>query len=270
MDKKLFAAVLGTVLLCSCGDGGTAEVSETTAESVTVTSVASETTVTTTAVETVSGSVSEVSETEEKAPITRDFFNDDAVFEEVMLPVKVTYYKDGAVDNVIKYEYDAAGNKSKYQAYTYEYDYNQDGTYNSITTFFMGETEHISRFDENGYCIEITSAGTTTNYKYEFDETERLIRKTDIYGDKKENFEYTYDEAGRLYEEFNNVAYYDYSRFRHEYVKNIENIYYFRDGFEEVLWKILEKDENGNIIKETIDVDFFNNDIYEKIFTEYK
>lgn len=48
MNKKIFAAFFSTVLLCSCGKGGTAEISEAETESVTVTSaVASETAVTT-------------------------------------------------------------------------------------------------------------------------------------------------------------------------------------------------------------------------------
>lgn len=268
-------------LLCSCGNGNGTEVSETGSESVSLASgSASETTVTTTAAETTSEAVSEeteivseVSETEEKVPITRDFFNDNVVFEEVMLPVKVTYYKKGIVDNIIKYEYDAAGNESKYQAFIHEYDYNLDGTYNSNTTLFMNEIIHINRFDENGYCIESTSYGTATNYEYEFDDAKRLIRKTEIHGDEKESFEYTYDKEGRLYEEINNTCYMNYSRFRHEYSNNIENIYCFRNDLEEEkLWRILEKDKNGNIIRETVDEGAVRGAgrFFGKTFTEYK
>lgn len=280
MNKKIFAAVFSMALLCSCGNGTVEELSETGAESISLASAGvSETTVTTASAETTSKMISkemeivtEVSEAKENVPITRDFFNDDVVFEEVMLPVKIIYYKnDGTVDSTTLYEYDAAGNKSKYQAYTYEYDYNPDGSYNSITTLLNDKTEHISRFDENGYCIEMTSAGTTTNYEYEFDGMERLIRKSEIHGDEKEGVEYTYDETGRLYEEFNNTAYYDYSRFRHKYDGNIENIYYSRDDLEEVLYTILEKDENGNTVKKTIDIGSINNSDYikGKLFTEY-
>lgn len=280
MNKKILAAVFSMALLCSCGNGNAEEQSETGSESVSLASgSASETTVTTTAAETTSEAVSEeteivseVSETEEKVPITRNFFNDNVVFEEVMLPVKVTYYKKGIVDNIIKYEYDAAGNESKYQAFIHEYDYNLDGTYNSNTTLFMNEIIHINRFDENGYCIESTSYGTATNYEYEFDDAKRLIRKTEIHGDEKESFEYTYDKEGRLYEEINNTGYMNYSRLRHEYDGSIESIYYSRYDLEEGLWKIMERNENGNIIKETVDIGFINNSNYVKgkLFTEYK
>lgn len=184
MNKKIFAAFFSLILLCSCGNGGTAEVSETETESVTVTSAASETTVTTTAAETASEAVSEVSKAEEKAPITRDFFNYDVVFEKVLLPVKVTSFNaDGTENTVELYEYDIAGNKTKYLEHnyysdymhdrTYEYDYNPNGTYNSFTSFFDGKTNDIFRFDENGYCIEHTNKlltiDDTTNYEYEFD-----------------------------------------------------------------------------------------------------
>lgn len=181
MNKKIIAAFFSTVLLCSCGNGGTAEVSETETESVTVTSADSETAVTTTAAETASDTVSEVSETEEKAPITRDFFNDDVVFEEVMLPIKVTAFDiDGTGKITDLYEYDEAGNRIKWITYTsypcehtYEYDYNSDGTYNGFTSFFNVKTDDIFRFDENGYCIEHTNKLLTidymTNYEYEFD-----------------------------------------------------------------------------------------------------
>lgn len=264
MNKKIFAAFFSMILLCSCGNGGTAEVSEAETESVTVTSAASEEAVTTTATETTSEAVSEVSEAEEKAPITRDFFDDDVVFEEVLLPVKNTHYnEDGTVDYVHTYEYDAAGNQIVYENYTAEYDYNKDGTYNSITMLFKGSTDSIRRFDENGYCIESYYNGMTDNrykyeYKFDLDEAGRLIRKTKICAAEKVSFEYTYDENGRIYEEFNNIE--DYSsdcsvcnRYRHEYKDGFEKIYYLPDGGKEELYKTIEKDENGNIINKTLD-----------------
>lgn len=73
MNKKIFAAFFSLVLLCSCGNGGTAEVSET--ESAAVTSaVASETAVTTTAAETTSEAVSKETEFSKKytAPQTEE------------------------------------------------------------------------------------------------------------------------------------------------------------------------------------------------------
>lgn len=275
MNKKIFAAFFSTVLLCSCGKGGAAEVSETAAESFAVTSAASETAVTTTAAETASETVSEVSEGSEKAPITRDFFNDDVVFEEVLMPVKDTHYnEDGTVDYVDTYEYDAAGNKSKYQAHTYEYDYNPDGTYNGFTSFFNGKTSNIFRFDENGHCIEhtniLSTISSTTNYEYEFDDEGRIIRKSLTGGGFDE---YTYDENGRLYEEFVMSAY-GYIYYRHEYIGNIENVYCSQDYSEkEKLWKIIEKDGNGNTIKETVNADVYG--VYRdgetgKVFIEYK
>lgn len=277
MNKKLFAAVFGTLLLCSCGNGGTEEVPETTAENVAVASAASETTVTTTAAETASEAVSEVSETEKKAPITRDFFNDDVVFEEVLLPVKATYYKNGTLNGAFTKEYDAAGNIICENIHTtYEYDYTPDGTYNSVSTFKDGKLSEIKKYDKNRYCIEITSVGNnsefTNEYEYEFDDEGRLIRKSEIYDGEKEGFEYTYDEEGRLYEEFDNVTYRSYCHLRHEYDGNIENIYYSRYDLEEGLWEILEKDENGNTIKETSDFGFISNNDYVKgkLFTEYK
>lgn len=293
MNRKIFAAVFSLVLLCSCGNGGTAEVSETETESVTVTSAASETTVTTTAAETASEAVSEetervteVSETEKKAPITRDFFNDDVVFEEILLPVKVTSFNADGMENTVElYEYDIAGNKTKYLEHnyysdymhdrTYEYDYNPNGTYNSFTSFFDGKTNDIFRFDENGHCIEhtniLSTISSTTGYEYEFDEEGRIIRKSLTGGGFDE---YTYDENGRLYEEFG-VSVYGYIYYRHEYIGNIENVYCSQDYSEkEKLWKTIEKDENGNKIKETINAEVF--DIYDgyekkgKFFIEYK
>lgn len=291
MNRKIFAAVFSLVLLCSCGNGGTAEISEVETESVTVTSaVASETAVTTTAAETASETVSEVSEAEEKAPITRDFFNDDVVFEEVMVPVKDTNYNKDRTENTVKlYEYDTAGNITKclehnyYSDYmhdrTYEYDYNPNGTYNSFTSFFDGKTNDIFRFDENGYCIEHTNKlltiDDTTNYEYEFDKEGRIIRKSISFDEISSGWdEYTYDENGRLYEEFG-VSAYGYIYYRHEYIGNIENVYCSQDySKKEKLWKIIEKDENGNKIKETINAEVF--DIYDgyekkgKFFIEYK
>lgn len=280
MNKKIFAAFFSMILLCSCGNGGTAEVSETETESVTVTSaVASETAVTTTAAETASEAVSEVSEGSEKAPITRDFFDDDVVFEEVLLPVKDTHYnEDGTVDYVHTYEYDAAGNQTVYESYTAEYDYNKDGTYNSITMLFKGSTDSIRRFDENGYCIESYYNGITDNrykYEYEFNEAGRLIRKTKICAAEKVSFEYTYDENGRVYEEFNNIEYYSSKRsvcgrYRHEYGDGFEKIYYSYDGGKEKLYKTTKKDENGNIIKETLDYGAVSVTNYRCADYEYK
>lgn len=276
MNKKIFAAFFSTVLLCSCGKGGTAEVSETETESVAVTSaVASETAVTTTAAETASETVSEVSEGSEKAPITRDFFNDDVVFEEILVPVKNTHYnEDGTVDYVHTYEYDAAGNQTVYDSYTTEYDYNKDGTYNSFTSFFNGKTSNIFRFDENGHCIEhtniLSTISSTTNYEYEFDDEGRIIRKSLTGGGFDE---YTYDENGRLYEEFVMSAY-GYIYYRHEYIGNIENVYCSQDYSEkEKLWKTIEKDGNGNKIKETVNANVYG--VYRdretgKVFIEYK
>lgn len=263
MNKKIFAAFFSMILLCSCGNDGTAEVSETETENVTVTSaVASETAVTTTAAETASEAVSEVSKAEEKAPITRDFFDDDVVFEEVLLPVKDTHYnEDGTVDHVNTYEYDAAGNKILYHGLTFEYDYNKDGTYNGVTELYLNGIKSVSRFDENGYCIEDKYYGITDNrykYEYEFNEAGLLIRKTEICDYQKDSFEYTYDEMGRVYEEFNNIEYYSSKRsvcgrYRHEYGDGFEKIYYSYDGGKEKLYKTTKKDENGNIIKETLD-----------------
>lgn len=215
----------------------------------------------------------------EKEPITRKFFNNDVIFEEVMLPVQIIYFADnGNADNILKYAYDAAGNKSKCLPFTYEYDYNTDGTYNSVFEYYRGKLTKKIFYDKNGYCIEMTSKGTTTNYEYEFDETGRLIRKTEICGDKKEGFEYTYDETGRLYEEINNTAKHGCIRYRHEYIGNSEKIYYFRNYLEEEkLWKIIERDENENIIKETVNVcvqcdcKYIQRAAeYEKLLKEYK
>lgn len=283
MNKKLFAAVFSTVLLCSCGNGGTAEVPERAAESVAVTSAVSEEAVTAAAAETVSESVSEVSETERKEAVTRDFFNDDVVFEEVMLPVKVTAFDiDGTGRITDSYEYDEAGNRIKWITYTsypcertYEYDYNPDGTYNGFTSFFNGKTNDIFRFDENGYCIEhtnrLSTISSTTNYEYELDDEGRIIHKS---LDSSDWNEYTYDENSRLFEEFG-VSAYGYTYFRHEYIGNIENVYCSQDySKKEKLWKIIEKDENGNKIKETVNAEVY--DIYDgyekkgKFFIEYK
>ena len=285
MNRKILAAVFSMALLCSCGNGNTEELSETGSESVSLASaVASETPVTTTSAETTSEAVSEeteiaaeVSETEEKVPITRDFFNDDVVFEEVMLPVKSTsFYTDGTASHISFFEYDAAGNKILYHGITYEYDYNSDGTYNSITSYHDSEKADISYFDENGYLVEVISAKTTTNYEYEFDEADRLIRKTAVYDDKKYSFEYTYDEDGRVYEEFSNTEYYSSerlvcNRFRHEYGDGFEKIYYLPDSSKkEDLWKTIEKDENGNIIKEEMDHGVISGTAFGYNFKEYK
>lgn len=267
MNKKIFAIIFSALLLCSCGNGNAGEQPEAASESVTA---ASETTVTTTSAETTAEAVSEeteiaaeVSAAEEKTPITRDFFNDDVVFEEVMLPVKSTsFYVDGTEQSVIFHEYDTAGNECKYQTdshdfdYITEYGYKPDGTYSRVLKYYCGEDtpSSITFYNQNGYCIRYNN----TDYEYKFDEAGRLIRKTKIYDDRKEVFEYTYDEKGRLYEEscfymkYNQIILHDYSC-RHEYNDNIESIYYLGYNFEEeMLWKIIEKDENGNVIKETV------------------
>ncbi|MDE7289478.1 MAG: hypothetical protein K2N71_08280, partial [Oscillospiraceae bacterium] len=287
MNKKILAAVFSMALLCSCGNGNAGELSETGSESVSLASgSASETTVTTTSAETTSEAVSEeteiaaeVSEAEEKVPITRDFFNDDVVFEEVMLPVKSTsFYVDGTEQSVSFYEYDAAGNQYSYQEHTHEYDYitkygyRPDGTYSRVFEYHNGEDTPSSTkfYDKHGYCIKYGN----TDYEYKFDEAERLIRKTSIRNGVKEIFEYTYDEQGRLYKEdcfcFNEIVLYDYSC-RHEYNDNIESIYYLGYNFEEeMLWKIIEKDENGNVIKETVNEGADLGEYRGKTFAEYK
>lgn len=289
MNKKIFAAFFSLILLCSCGNGGTAEVSETETESVTVTSAASGTTVTTTAAETASEAVSEVSERSEKAPITRDFFDDDVVFEEVMVPVKSTsFYVDGTEQSVIFYEYDTAGNecKIKYKhqdkdktdnyenEYITKYGYRPDGTYSRVFNYSNDEDTptSIEFYDKHGYCIKNENA----EYEYEFDEAERLIRKTSICNGVKEIFEYTYDENGRLckevcfYMDYGVIAFYNYNC-RHEYNDNIESIYYLGYNFEEeMLWKITEKDENGNVIKETVNEGADFGEYRGKTFAEYK
>lgn len=284
MNRKIFAAFFSLVLLCSCGNGGTAEVSETETESVTVTSaVASETAVTTTAAETASEAVSEVSEMEEKAPITRDFFNDDVVFEEVMVPVKDTNYNKDRTENTVKlYEYDTAGNITKclehnyYADYmydrTYEYDYNPNGTYNSVTYFLRGEADCICRFDENGYCVElISNVGSEyeymCNYKYEFDDSGRLIRKENEYG----FVEYSYDENGRIIYETHGKPFGDIWYYKYEYGNSFENVYIIDLAVnEEILWHIMEKDENGNTVKETYNEGDVSEYVTGRTFAEYE
>lgn len=297
MNKKILAAIFSMVLLCSCGNGNAEELSETGSESVSLASgSASETTVTTTSAETTSKAVSEeteiiteVSKAEEKEPITRDFFNDDVVFEEVMLPVKSTsFYVDGTEQSVIFYEYDTAGNecKIKYKhqdkdktdnyetEYITKYGYKPDGTYSRVLEYYNGEDTptSIAFYNKYGYCIKYDN----TDYEYKFDEAERLISKTSIYNNRKEVHEYTYDEKGRLYKEdcfymeYNEIVLYDYSC-RHEYNDNIESIYYFGYNFEEeMLWKIIEKDENGNIIKETVNKNADLGKYEGTTFAEYK
>lgn len=252
MNKKIFAAVFSMILLCSCGNSGTAEVSETETESVTVTSVSSETTVTTTAAETASEAVSEVSERSEKAPITRDFFNDDVVFEEVMLPVKRTYYSNGEDRSTTEYNF--------------EYDYYPNGAYKSVFEYRNGNLYSALYYNEKGYCTSETGYnGYEHNYKYEFDSEGRLIRKETSYGSFSK---YSYDENGIFYEE-----YCDMGVCRHEYDSSIEKVYRRdTDGGEEVLWEILEKDKNGNTIKMTIDEGVVSKSefVSGKRFAEYK
>lgn len=274
MNKKIFAAVFSMALLCSCGNGNAGEQSETGSESVSLASgSASETTVTTASAETTSEAVSEeteiiteVSEAEENVPITRDFFNDDVVFEEVMLPVKVTAYHNDGTEKYEKYsftyEYDAAGNKSKSQMYTYEYDYNPDGTYNSVFEYYGGKL------------IE--------KIEYKFDSEGRLIRTSKFRNGKKYGFEYTYtyDEAGRLYEEiflyqdeFNGTDFSDYHCHRHEYDGNIENVYFFSN--EELTGSVTYEYEGDKLKKEMSPTDNYlweyfydeNNRLVKEIYT---
>lgn len=289
MNKKILAAVFSAVLLCSCGKENIEEQSETGSESVSLASgSASGTTVTTTSAETTSETVSEeteivteVSEADENVPITRDFFNDDVVFEEVMLPVKSTAFDiDGKAIYIGFFEYDAAGNQCSYQEHTHEYDYitkygyRPDGTYSRVLEYYNGEDTptSIAFYNKYGYCIKYDN----TDYEYKFDEAKRLISKTSIYNDRKEVHEYTYDEKGRLYKEdcfymkYNEIVLYDYSC-RHEYNDNIESIYYLGYNFEEeMLWKIIEKDENGNIIKETVNENADLGKYEGTTFAEYK
>lgn len=271
MNKKIFAIIFSALLLCSCGKGNAGEQPEAASESVTS---ASETTVTTTAAETTAEAVSEeteivteVSAAEEKVPITRDFFNDDVVFEEVMLPVKVTHYdEDGTEYLTQSYEYDEAGNRIKWIVYmdypyerTYEYDYNPDGTYNSVFEYRDGEIKKRTFYDKNGYCL----GDFPTENKYEFDGSGRLIRKENSY----EFYEYSYDESGRLYEESRD----DELICKHEYGDGFENVYWIdEDNGEQILCRIIEKDENGNTIKGTYNVGDISDDAGGKRFAEYK
>ena len=293
MNKKILAAVFSMALLCSCGNGNSEELSETGAESVSLASgAASETTVTTTAAETTSEAVSEetevaaeVSEAEEKVPITRDFFNDDVVFEEVLLPVKGTYYENGVVDYVCFNEYDAAGNQCKIQ-YQYQdktdhyitenitkYSYRPDGTYSRVSEYYNGEdTPFLTEFyDKHGYCTKDDNG----EYEYQFDDAGHLTRKTMTDGGRKWWVDYTYDENGRLYEETSYYMVYGEITtqdrgIRHEYDGNIESIYYFSHSFEgKQLWKTLEKDENGNLIKETVNMGHKWGEYNGQTFSEY-
>lgn len=274
MNKKILAAFFSMALLCSCGNGNVEEQSETGSESVSLASAtASETTVTTTSAETTSEAVSEetkivaeVSEAEEKVPITRDFFNDDVVFEEVMLPVKIAKYNnDGTEWFNRSYEYDAAGNLIDEGGFlTYEYDYNSDGTYNSVFEYRNGKLNDKAFYDKNGYCLGYSP----TENKYEFDDSGRLIRKEDGYG----YYEYSYDENGRIIYETHSKAFGDIWYYKYEYGSNFENVYKIDlSKNEEILWHIMEKDENGNTIKETIDEGALNS-VYVsgKMFVEYK
>lgn len=272
MNRKIFAAVFSLVLLCSCGNGGTAEVSETETESVTVTSAASETTVTTTAAETASEAVSEetervteVSETEKKAPITRDFFDDDVVFEEVMVPVKVTKYNNDGTEYFNRsYEYDLAGNLIDEGGFlTYEYDYNPDGTYNSVFEYRNGKLDDKFFYDKNGYCLGYSPAEN----KYEFDDSGRLIRKENEYG----FVEYSYDENGRIIYETHGKPFGDIWYYKYEYGNSFENVYIIDLAVnEEILWHIMEKDENGNTVKETYNEGDVSEYVTGRTFAEYE
>lgn len=268
MNKKIFAAVFSAVLLCSCGKENIEEQSETGSESVSLASgSASETTVTTTSAETTSEAVSEkteiaaeVSEAEEKVPITRDFFNDDVVFEEIMLPVKETWYIHENRVDFITYEYDAAGNIiCENNHTTYGYDYNPDGTYNSVSEYRNGKLKDKIFYDKNGYCLGYSSIEN----KYEFDDSGRLIRKENSYG----FYEYSYDESGRLYEESRD----DGLILKHEYGSGFENVYRIdEDSGEQILYHIMEKDENGNTIKEIYNVGDVSDYAKGKAFAEYE
>ncbi|MCM1330314.1 MAG: hypothetical protein NC253_12850 [Ruminococcus sp.] len=273
MNKKILAAVCFMVLLCACGKDGGAEMTETVTESVSAAAESVSETAVSTAAETFSEETERVTETsaeETKEAVTREFFNDDVVFEEVMMPVKTTVFNiDGTASHISFFEYDIAGNECAYQEDTHEfdcvtkYDYRPDGTYSKVFKYYNGEdTPSLKKYyDEHGYCIEINSE----KYEYEFDEAGRLIRKTFNSIEDK----YTYDEEGRLYEEFN-ISTYGVVRRKHEYIGNIENVYYFSDGFEdEKLWKIIVKDENGNVIKETRFADAYLGELAGQAFIEY-
>lgn len=271
MNKKIFAAVFSAVLLCSCGKENIEEQSETGSESVSLASgSASGTTVTTTGLETASETVSEetkiaaeVSEAKEKSPITRDFFNDDVVFEEIMLPVKVTsYHNDGTEIYSSTFEYDAAGNESKFDEFTYEYDYNPDGTYNSVSEYENGKLTIKLFYNQKGYC----TGESPTEDKYEFDDNGQLIRKENDSG----FVEYSYDENGRLYETYDK-AFGHVSFHRYEYGSGFENVYRIdEDSGEQILYHIMEKDENGNTIKEIYNVGDVSDYAKGKAFAEYK
>lgn len=271
MNKKILAAVCSMVLLCSCGKGDT-EVLETGTESVSAAESVSETLVSWTALSTAAEtfseeteSAAETSEVENKEPVTREFFNDDVVFEEVMMPVKVTKFDtDGTEYFSRSYVYDAAGNLIDEGGFlTYEYDYNPDGTYNSVFEYRNGKRRDKFFYDKNGYCLGYSP----TENKYEFDGGGRLIHKENGSG----YVEYSYDENGRLYEEYDN-SFGSVSFKRYEYGDRFENVYLIdEDSGEKILYHIMEKDGNGNTIKETFDEGALNPEyISGKMFAEYK
>lgn len=282
MNKKILTAILLALFLCSCANKTQEQSAESFSETSSVISdnseMQTETTMetTTTAVSTESKEITETAAPEENKPITKDFFDDDVIFEEVMLPVKIILYKGNETYETKTYEYDAAGNiltesrsdRDGIYKIVYEYDYDPSGISisTSIKIYSNDRLLNSSYYNEKGYCIKEIDSHGTDEYNYEFDSEGRLIKKKFDRG----STEYTYDENGRLQEEYDDF-YGRKTAYRHEYGNGYENVYLKNDyTVEEKLRQIIEFDVNGNIIKETIDVGAGSEYAEGKEFAEYE
>ena len=258
--KKYIAIILTAMLLCSCAENTDDEK---------ITSV-SETTVLTSA-ETTLTEVSEVTSSKEEPPETRPYyFSSKVVYKEEYLLTRYSQFSNGAPVQESFYEYDEAGNlKHRSGAYGdvyYTYDYNPDGTYDSVHLNSDGSTYVYSDdifYNENGYVLK----DDYSEYTYEFDEKDRLIKRTS----RLETVTYEYDSMGRfrtktdLFQSDNNTH---EERFRYEYSDDTMTVYLSVDGRPEALSRQITFDPNGNEIKAVLDMSEFS-DAQRIIESEY-
>lgn len=254
--RKLFASVLTIALISGCASK--TDVVKEIVPSETAASI-SEGTTTAEVTENTHISTQETSESAvTDSSVSKEFFDDDVVFEEMYLPVKWTqYFSYDNGPNITQYEYDIAGNLIREynpgRNIKREYGYNTDGTYNAVLKYFDNELIRTA-YDKRGYCTQ----NDRDKYEYKFDEQDHLIRKSSresYLGNITEDItEYSYDKSGRLSEECDYEMYNDnenITRYRHEYSGNTENVYIKDNDEEEVMYLIRKRDNNGRVIYES-------------------
>lgn len=280
--KKLLITILALTLLTGCTAKTDVVLEITANETTTTTSIEKATTTSevTTATEVTENTTISKEETQEftitHSAVSKNFFDNDVIFEETYLPLKQTlYYSYNNSHEITQYEYDIAGNlireynPERNSDITWAYEYNTDGTYNAVLKYSNNELIRTT-YDKRGYCTG--NQGQKNEYK--FDEQGYLIRKSFSNSCGGDITEYSYDQSGRLSEECNYDIYNDgeniITHYRHEYLGNVENVYIKYNDEKEVMYLIRKRDDNGRVIYESDNYGARNKDCEGSTIVTYK